>query len=204
MKLGSFTLGAALLAATTSFAQAQVMFSGDLSGDNTMPTDLGVFTEGINTVTGSVVNARGVAGGEPADADVFTFSIAQGTQLEDISIVAFDGRVAFFSIDEGTTYPLNFAGLDNQDNLGQLLGSTLIGFSLDSNLLPFLSTGGDAGSGFTAPLGAGNYSVYIQETSPFSPDTFTVAFTVEAVPEPSTALLAGLALTGLVARRKRA
>ena len=203
MKLGYRFFGAGLFAAATSVAQAQVAFSGDLSGDNTMPTDLGIFTEGVNTVTGSIVNARNAPDGSPVDVDIFTFSIAQGTQLEDISVTAFDGGGAFFSIDEGSTYPLDFAGLDNQDNLDQLLGSTLIGFSLDS-IFPALVTGGNAGSGFTAPLGAGDYSVYIQETSPTDADTYTVAFTVAPVPEPSTALLAGLAVIGLTTLRRRA
>lgn len=165
--------------------------NGDLSGNNLLPTVMAPVTAGSNTVSGTV-------GG--LEADIFSFVIPTGFQLDGIFLTSFSSSSAnmFFSIDAGPTYQYSSEEINDQVNLPDMslvLGSALIGTSpgvnVGSNIMPALSTSNtlQMGAGFTPPLPAGTYSVFIQETGTFS--NYGLNFNVSAVPEPG--------LTGLLA-----
>ncbi len=67
-----------------------------------------------------------------------------------------------------------------------------------------LSLGGEYGGlGFTAPLGAGTYTAWFQETTNVRVN-YTMAYTVAAIPEPAAAAsLLGLGVLTLAITRRR-
>ena len=68
------------------------------------------------------------------------------------------------------------------------------------DILPEMGAKADAAR-FTPPLGAGQYSVWLQDSN-IAPSNYTLRFEVAAVPEPATALL-GLAGFLMVRRARR-
>jgi len=163
---------------------------GDLSGDRLAPTPL-AFDVGVNRVSGSM----GLATGQPFDADVLTFEVTSGRQLVGIELLALEpdapiGEGIFVAIGEG----VSIAPFDATLHLGDALVAG------PGDVLAQLATGTIYGApGFTAPLGAGSYTFWIQETSTRA--DYELAFTV--VPEPGSALMIGMGLTCLSIWRRR-
>ena len=73
-----------------------------------------------------------------------------------------------------------------------VVGTTLLGQDILVRLAEAATN--NSGSGFTRPLGAGVYSMYIQETGGI-PSNYTLTFNITAVPEPSAMLLLGCVAT---------
>lgn len=146
------------------------------SRDNNNPTDVGRLVHGSNIVRGFIDAALTVG-----DVDVFTFTIDPGFQLDGLFVLEFEyptpppanERAAFLAINDSTTFPYNAQDLDfnlNPDlDESQFLGGTVFGLSDlpgagGGDILP--RAGVITGSGFTAPLGAGTYTIYVQQTGP--------------------------------------
>ncbi|HBV63341.1 MAG TPA: hypothetical protein DEF45_10010, partial [Rhodopirellula sp.] len=153
-----------------------------LSTDNFNPTPLGSTQPGSNLVTGHVEDAFG-----EGDTDVFTFTVEPGFQWSGLYVDAYaypngagTDNAAFLALDTGTSFPYNaedFASFNFDPN--GFLGGTIFGTDDvgDSNILP--RAGNVAGSGFSGPLGAGTYTIYIQQTGPAS--SYTLDFEVTSV-----------------------
>ena len=146
--------------------------SDPLSRNNLNPTNLGVLSAGSNIVRGHIEAALSVG-----DVDIFSFTVADGSQLDGLfveefgpSILGASDAAGFLAIDDSGTFPVSTSQL-NSGNPGtnQFIGGTTFGL----NDLP-AAGGGDilaraglfAGSGFTGPLGPGTYTVYVQQTGP--------------------------------------
>ena len=198
-----FVLCCSAVCFTSANLDAQVNFSEsittELSGDNLSPTDLAIFGVGSNTVAGTVVDALGAS----PNVDVFTFDVAAGTQLDGISLNSFGSTddLAFVGINDSASFPFNASELSGDPDQSQFIGGLLFGDSVGTDLLPVFGSSG-IGSGFVGPLEAGEYTVYIQQLGGATVD-YEFGFSVSAVPEPGSGILLGLALVGMVAKRRR-
>ncbi len=186
--------------------------NGELSEDNLAPTPLGIVTAGSNTVTGAV------GGG---DADIFRVDIPTGFRLDSLILTSFSTTAPsvrmFASIDDGPTYAYTVQELNNGPDLSLVMGAGLVGArfvtqppipfrewgtGVGDDMLQFLG-GSDrlGGTGFTPPLPAGSYSIYLQETGNNS--NYSLSFNVSAVPEPSCLSMLGLLTLGCCSHRRR-
>ena len=194
------TAAAAFLCTTELSAQViyDELVDGELSGDNLNPTDLLVFDVGFNTVAGTVVDARGAN----PNVDVFTFDILEGTTLDGIFLNSFNStdNVAFFGIDDTDSFPFNTDQLDNNPDQNEFIGGLLFGNDVGVNLIDDI--GSTFGSGFTGPLGPGQYTVYLQQLGGATVD-YEFGFAVSAVPEPGSGIVLLVAATGIAMRRQR-
>ena len=179
---------------------------GDLSSDPNAPTPLTV-TVGVNKLTGTVQ----ATGGDTRD--YVTFTVPPDTELTGIiQIDYFDvntsgpGDRGWHSINAGST---SFVPS------GSTAGSFLGGNHLDpqpsgTNMLPTLGTAPLAGTGFTPPLGPGDYTYLVQQTGAeltgYEID-LVLASTASPVPVLGPAAIgllgSGLAASGLVWARRR-
>ena len=202
-------------------------FDGEISASSVGPSDLGTWDGGVQgtaryRVIGSVEEI-----GNPLDipddnllgtADLFTFEIAAGKQLDGIFLTDFTANVQdayiFMAIDDASTfaytpYEIN---LRDRDYSAELVDGWLVGRDQDQQLDPggnlLELTGGSALRGNApalGPLGAGSYTVYLQETG--AQNSYQLDFlvsNVSAVPEPSAVFaLAGLAIPVYLRRRRK-
>jgi len=170
--------------------------SGDLSNSPVAPTSVS-FTTGSNLVIGTTGRATA---NDPIDADYFTFTLGTEQVLDSITVL------------EGTTaIGLAFIGIDsgNQVTVSGPGATGLLGWThydtgdIGTNILDDMSVPNMGSSGF-GTLGAGTYSVWIQEASPGPLDNYRFDFAVREVPEPSSwaMMLAGFGLLGLAFRRR--
>jgi len=197
-RLATSVLSAALIAAASP-AKAQGYdegVSGDLSNSPVAPTSVS-FTTGSNLVIGTTGRATA---NDPIDADYFTFTLGTDQVLDSITVL------------EGTTaIGLAFIGIDsgNQVTVPGPGATGLLGWThydtgdIGTNILDDVSVPNMGSSGF-GTLGAGTYSVWIQEASPGPLDNYRFDFAVREVPEPSSwaMMLAGFGLLGLAFRRR--
>jgi hypothetical protein len=178
--------------------------NGDLSGNPLIPTAVS-FAPGTNDVIGQAGGA--VIGVPPFDQDFFTFTVPTGyslTSLIPVSGIMSNPRDNEFFIGLGS------GGQITADTVPPFTDATgLLGWQhvepadIGTNILPEMGTADFGATGFTVPLGAGQYSVWIQDDLPVD---YVVRFDISPVPEPSTVLLmlTGLAaLTGLRLHRRR-
>lgn len=170
--------------------------SGDLSGSGASPTFIAV-AAGSNVVMGSTGRANGVV-----DRDYFSITVPVGWQLSAITPLAgtsvVGGGLAFIGLEAGTQVTTPVTGP----------ATTLLGWhhyavaDIGNNILPLVGAG--AGSiGFTGALGAGNYSVWIQETG-VGTVPYVMEFSLTAVPEPASGLLLLGGVAGLAWLRRKA
>ncbi|MDQ3186270.1 MAG: FxDxF family PEP-CTERM protein [Pseudomonadota bacterium] len=178
--------------ASGDFAAANLESSGISPG-----TFAGVMTAGVHTITGTFGNSDAAG----RDTDVFSFEIPAGQQLTaiDLTFTTVSGnanRGAYFGIQGGLEIGTGSA------TVGSNLSNALVAESGD--ILSRFALGPEfGGTGLTAPLDAGNYTMFLSETAAVV--DYRMDLNVSAVPEPETyaMLLAGLGLIGATARRKK-
>ena len=198
--IARLALAIAALAVGSSVAHGIVIYnesmSGDFSNTGTTPTVVTGLVSGENEVHGSTGNS-----GSGGDRDYFTFAVPVG--LEWASLTALPGmapgRIAFIALQAGSlvTLPANTltaAGLlgwhhYNSDDVG-------------NDLLPLMATPANGSSGFSAPLGAGNYAIWIQDSSP-GQTLYGLNFQLRHVPDsgPGLGVLATLLALAFLRRR---
>lgn len=177
--------------------------SGDLSDGGLSPTSL-VFGLGSNQVFG--VTGRSIAGG-PVDRDYFSFVISPGMVLN--AIQALPGTI---SIGAST---VSFVGLQLGSQVtvdpAMATAAPLLGYyhfgtaDAGNDILPTIGLGPGA-QGFTGPLGAGSYAVWLQETAVGSASyKFDFQVSTAAVPEPATwmMMIVGFGTIGWASRAHR-
>ncbi len=174
---------------------------GDLSGSAGAPARLS-FLSGSNVVAGSVEN--------PADTrDFLQFSILPGLQLSALRLISYDDPATPRVEDGNRGYHAIIAGtlglVPTPANRNAFLG----GNHLDpqptgTDLLPLLGGGGRlAGTGFSGPVGPGDYVYLVQQTGP-EVSAYRLDFVLTPVPVPSALWLALPAWMFLAAYRRRA
>ena len=168
---------------------------GDLSGIEQFPTALAL-TLGNNTIMGSAGSV-----GLNQDYDIFTFTVLPNTILSSITVDSYEpgSGVSFFGMQTANQWT---AGKGNGISGSDLSGWTLFGANdIGTDLLPSMSTAGAGASGFSLPLGSGDYVFLIQDTG--SSINYELNFTVSPVPLPASLPLLGIAALGLLRTRRR-
>ena len=192
--LGSSTFGGTLWNSAVN---------GPPSTSGLAPTVLGPMTLGSNDIFGTVgTSATGV--GEP---NYFVVTVPTGFALSSITVLPgteVGGSVSFIGLEAGPQVTVS----PDATSAAGLLGWWHYGPSdINNNILPLMGIPADGSTGFTGPLGPGQYSLWIQElsTGPF-PYGFDLGLVSTAsVPEPGTltTLMIGLAMLVPVLRRRR-
>ena len=168
---------------------------GEFSGDPLAPTSVDV-APGSNLFTGAVAAPEDVR-------DYWTFTIDPGELLTAIQLVSSeDGTTGgppnrgFIALHPGTT-----AAIPSSGTIGGFLGGDhLDAIDAGTDVLLNLAGAPLGGTGFSTPLGPGDYTFLIQQTSG---QIIAYTFDFVVIPEPGTALLVGLGLVGLASRRRR-
>ncbi len=199
-RIHTLLASAALAAVSTQVASANfVVFDeardGDASDNRFAPTTVAL-AAGVNTI-------RGFSGQSPTpdvhDLDYITFTVADGFQLSSFVLqsASVGGAFSFVALQAGPTItiPADWTSIETP-----LLGWAHFGSaSLGQDLLPEMAT--SPGSvGFSAPLQAGTYALWIMELDTSEPHTYSFGLGVTAVPAPSALALA--AACGLLPRRR--
>jgi hypothetical protein len=172
----------------------------DLSGNGLAPTFIGTLAHGSNQVFGSTGNTTGTP-----DRDYFFISVPVGLHLASITVLpgTTSGNLSFIGLQEGSQVTLPFTTTTAAGLLGWWHYSPA---DIGNDIFPSMSIPnllGRGSSGFTIPLGAGNYAFWVQDTSGGGP--FNYGFDLFAVPEPGTIAMMLLGLGGLgFSLRKRA
>lgn len=189
---GLLTPGAATAALV--YSENPEDFVTDLSDDHAAPTSLGTLPLGVGTVLGFIDM------GTREDQDIFTFKVGTNHQLDSIHLLVEGDQKHFLGISAGTQ-------ISDSDASTMLLARLVNNSDRNDNLLTDVLTPEQdyGGSGISAPLGAGDYTIWLRENVQ---ETFEYEFTfqtsiVTAIPEPSAAFFLGMVGTTLVFRRKR-
>jgi len=172
--------------AATVFNEATV---GDFSTDGLHPTSLD-FQPGSNQIFGTTGRPTTVI-----DRDYITFTVPVGfvwSAVIELPGTQSGGSLSFFGVQAGPQVTVDPNGF----SAAGLLGWTHYDPSLvNTNLLPAIGTGGLGSDGFTPPLPAGTYSLWIQD---FNSGTVSYGFDIQiTVPEPGSAAL-GVAALGIL------
>jgi hypothetical protein len=194
--------GAIVLAGSLHSALGATVYdesvSGDLSNSGLTPT-LITLSAGENDVFGTTGRQGAV------DRDYFTFTVPSGFELAAIDVlpVTTTAGVSFIGVQSGTQVTLPVTATSAAGLLGWHLYAPL-----DGNIIGALGIPANGSSGFTPPLGAGDYAFWVQE---FSAGTYNYGFDFHlvSVPEsgPGLALCAAcftLMLTFATIRRNEA
>lgn len=200
-------LAGAASAQAGSYAEST---QGEVSDDRMAPTrlvlsfDAGGNVPGSNVIAGQV--GRSVQG--VVDRDYFHVVVPKGFVWSELRVgnaVAIGGsQGSFIGLAAGDTLPVPHTA----SSANGLMGWTLYGPSqatmdiLGNMAMGHRVAGGlDGATGFSAPLPAGDYTLWIQETAPGS-YTYRFNLLLSPVPEPSVMLLASLGLGCLLVLRR--
>lgn len=185
--------------------------NGDLSDQTTTTFN---FDVGINTITGSIHNltlydTNGNFLGYDSDWDAFLFSIPENTVVPSVNVLTSflnsTGNTSFVNIQWVLTSSLSSTRIDQSlitPAIGFLppSGGTLWGdlLPLTADVIPF-SNG--ASYSVTTP-GASGWGQINPNQSSGGEVSYTLSFTVAPVPEPTSIILFGSSLMGLMWTRK--
>lgn len=158
---------------------------GDASDDRFAPATVGLVA-GVNTI-------RGFSGQSPTpdvhDLDYVTFTVPPGFELNSFVLqsASVGGAFSFVGMQAGpiVTIPADWTSIETP-----LLGWSHFGSAdVGSDLLPVMAN--SPGSvGFSGPLGAGTYALWIMELDTSEPHTYSFGLGVTAVPAPSVLAIA--------------
>jgi hypothetical protein len=167
--------------------------SGDLSSSGLAPT-LIALSEGSNQILGT-------QGGEAASVrDYVTFTVPEGLLLSSITVLDTSlGNRGFLGIQAGTQLTLPPSTMTAAGLLGWHHYTPA---DINVDILPLIGTPANGSTGFTPPLSAGNYTLWIQDSSP---GLFSYGFDLELqpVPEPATWMTSLAAFAGVALLRLR-
>jgi hypothetical protein len=192
----ALTLALAIAAPASAIPVYDEAINGDFSNTRGTPTVVN-FAVGQNDVFGQTGSLSGVT-----DRDYFTFTVPIGSSLVSVTVlnsVLTGGNATFFGLQAGGAVTVDPAAPD----ASLLLGYELVSPSdIGTDVLPAMAIAAGAG-GFTVPLGAGQYAVWLQDSN-VAPSIYGLRFEVASIPEPSTTmlLLMSLAALGLIRRKK--
>ncbi|MFO1499883.1 MAG: hypothetical protein U1G07_16070 [Verrucomicrobiota bacterium] len=150
--------------------------NGDFSGSGTSPKALGALGLGNNEVYGTT--GRDFAG--TRDIDYFSFSIPAGYQLSEMRLLkAAPGSTGFAGLQAGGQVTLP----SNASSAAGLLGWVhYTDGQIGTDILDDIGTAGNGASGFSPPLGAGTYALWVQDGNP-GPLPYGFNFVVSPVPD---------------------
>jgi hypothetical protein len=189
-------LATAVWLAAGAPAQAATVYQestqGDLSNSGLAPTAISV-APGVNGIAGGAANP---------DRDYAAFTVPAGYGLESLYVRA--GTVtaglqgSFIGLQAGSQVTVDPDGASAAGLLGWTLFSAA---DVDQDILARMGTAGAGAAGFTAPLGAGTYSLWLQELGGRSSYVLDLELVPVPVPAAWSLLLGGLAM--LVARARK-
>ena len=180
--------------------------NGPLSTSGLAPTALGPMTLGSNDVF-ATTGSNATTGVVQLNYFVVTvpvgFALGSITELPGTQV---GGALSFIGMEAGPQVTVS----PDATTAAGLLGWTHYGpADINTNILPAMGIPAEGSSGFTAPLGAGQYSFWIQELStgafPYGFDLGLEA--ASSVPEPGTLALLSVGIAmgfPLLVRRRRA
>lgn len=184
---------AALPCAAGAFTYSETD-NGELSGDRLTPTQL-LAAQGSNTLTGTTVGG---------DLEYVRITLPPTLQLASLvldSITSTDD-LAFIAVQVGTTFTVTPANATPGDLFGYAhfgSGPGAGGATVGNDILDDMGRASGA-IGFTPPLGATDYTFWIQQIGGTS---FGYSLNFVVVPEPGTFALVGPALLVLAGTRRR-
>jgi len=163
--------------------------AGGFSSTGLSPTVL-TFSAGSNQIFGS--NGTGAT----SVRDYVSFTVSSGLLVTAINMLDTTpiGNIGFIGIEAGNQLTLP----TNTTTAAGLLGwHHYVPTDRNTDILPLMAVPANGSSGFTPPLPAGTYTLWIQDSSP---GTFNYGFDVQLspVPEPATWWTAFPALAGAV------
>jgi hypothetical protein len=176
IRLGTHAMALVFLTAagTAQALNYDETVNGELSDDRLNPTGL-TFATGTNTLSMST---------QSGDRDYFTFTVPSGWNLSSIFHQTYESTDfrGFIGFQSGITLTEPPTGT----NAINLLGYTLFGVdTVGTEIIDDLAASGSeipAATGFVAPLPAGDYTFWMQQTGGLS--TYSFNFTITPVPEP--------------------
>lgn len=169
-------MGIVCVCALAAAAQAGTLYnetvSGDASGNELAPTNVGVLKVGANTFSGSVNNSGGVD-----QRDYITFVVPAGHTISAFVLNSLaPDNIVWTHFDDGATSVIPGPGTAAL----MLAGAHLSTEPDNTNVFPYYQTGSAqllAGPGFTGPIPAGTYTFLMQQTSPLN-SAYSVDFIV--------------------------
>jgi hypothetical protein len=173
--------------------------NGPLSSNPLAPTAL-TFAVGSNDVIGEAGQPTPNGPLAPFGQDFFTFTVPTGLHLKSLTAVTVDlftpgDEVAFIGLETGPQITHDVSPPSFGGSAAGLLGWLHVPASAQgTDILPAMGVAGDGATGFTGPLGAGQYAVWVEDDKPFSYD---FRFNVGVVPEASTWAMMLLGFAGL-------
>jgi hypothetical protein len=183
--------------------------NGEFSHDGLAPTPV-TFISGRSEILGT--DGKPNAATDPVNPDYFTFTVPAGSALTAITVLPGTTStgplgISFIGIEAGNQVTLGPTPSDAMGLLGWRhfspadIGTDILG-EIGDPMPPMGATG------FTPPLGSGDYAVWIQETGVCGPSlcNYGFDFTLAEIPEPASGaiVLTGLALLAALRRHRRA
>ncbi|HVE16173.1 MAG TPA: hypothetical protein VNB29_05525 [Chthoniobacterales bacterium] len=154
--------------------------NGNFSNDRTAPTPIAV-GDGSNTIRGLLTGGSG----DVKYHDYVTFGIPAGYAMVAIKLDALtssNSGTTIVGLAAGNAFPTD----PNGGNASMMLGwTTAAPTGVGSDILPTMAKanyGGIGNSGFSIPLGAGTYSLWIQDYD--DPATYQLSLVLEATVAP--------------------